>query len=184
MLGIELDSLTLQARLPRDKFEHIIALLDNWSSKQHCTRKELESLIGNLQLACKVIPQGCTLLWRMRQDDHPIRLNQEFHLDLSWWCEFCHSWGILVFCYPPGGCHYLTFPFLQMWLDLWVIVQSLTANGSLGNGLLLNSLCLSHIKSYSQRSSQLHSEATDGPPIGLDFVQIIWLWLASQVQAP
>ena len=43
VLGIELDSLAPQARLPQDKFDRIIALLDTWSSKQHCMRKELES---------------------------------------------------------------------------------------------------------------------------------------------
>ena len=42
VLGIELDSLALQARLPRNKFECIIALLDTWSSKQYCMRKVLE----------------------------------------------------------------------------------------------------------------------------------------------
>ena len=42
VLGIELDSLALQARLPRNKFERIIALLDTWSSKQYCMRKVLE----------------------------------------------------------------------------------------------------------------------------------------------
>ena len=46
VLGIELDSLTLQARLPLGKFECIAALLESWSTKRHCTRKELESLIG------------------------------------------------------------------------------------------------------------------------------------------
>ena len=42
VLGIELDSLALQARLPRNKFERIIILLDTWSSKQYCMRKVLE----------------------------------------------------------------------------------------------------------------------------------------------
>ena len=48
VLGIELDSMTLQARLPQGKFAHITALLESWLLKQHCTRKELESLIGHL----------------------------------------------------------------------------------------------------------------------------------------
>ena len=37
VLGIELDSLTLQACLPCDKFEHIVALLESWSVKRHCS---------------------------------------------------------------------------------------------------------------------------------------------------
>ena len=99
VLGIELDSMRLQARLPQDKFDRIAALLESWSLKQHCPRKELESVISHLQHGCKVIPQGLTFLRRMinlrsafRQDYHPIRLNQDFRLDLSWWYEFFHSW--------------------------------------------------------------------------------------------
>lgn len=108
VLGIELDSLSLQARLPRDKFDRIAALLESWSIKRHCTRKELESLIGNLQHACKVVPQGRTFLRRMinllsafRRDDHPIRINQDFRLDLRWWREFFHSWDGLSFLLSP-----------------------------------------------------------------------------------
>ena len=36
VLGTELDSMTLQARLPQDKFDRIAALLESWSLKQHC----------------------------------------------------------------------------------------------------------------------------------------------------
>lgn len=53
--GVELDSLTLQAHLPGEKFDRIVVLLESWSAKKHCTCKDLESLIRNLQHACKVI---------------------------------------------------------------------------------------------------------------------------------
>ena len=48
ILGIELDSDKLQARLPADKRDRIIALLEEWSTKRFCKRRELESLIGHL----------------------------------------------------------------------------------------------------------------------------------------
>ena len=38
VLGIELDSLLLQARLPQEKFDCIHTLLVSWSLKRHCTR--------------------------------------------------------------------------------------------------------------------------------------------------
>lgn len=61
VLGIELDSILLQARLSQEKFDGIVALLDSWSTKRHFTRKDLESLIGHLQLdACKVVSPGHT----------------------------------------------------------------------------------------------------------------------------
>ena len=85
ILGIELDSKTLQPRLPAEKRERIVTLFNEWSAKRFCKRRELESLISHLHHACKVAPQGRTFLCRMidllcafRHDDHPIRLNQEF----------------------------------------------------------------------------------------------------------
>ena len=91
ILGIELDSDRLQARLPTEKRDRIVALLEEWSTKRFCKRRELESLIGHLYHACKVAPQGRTFLRRMtdllcafRLDNHPIRLNQEFRRVLTW----------------------------------------------------------------------------------------------------
>ena len=108
VLGIELDSLLLQARLPQEKFDCIHTLLVSWSLKCHCTWKELESFIGNLHHACKVVPSGGNFLRHMinllsafRRHDHPIRLNREFHLDLSWWLEFFQSWNGYSFLLSP-----------------------------------------------------------------------------------
>ena len=58
ILGIELDSKTLQARFPTKKRERIIALPGTWSGKRFCRQHELESLSGNLHHACKIAPQG------------------------------------------------------------------------------------------------------------------------------
>ena len=108
ILGIELDTIKLQVRLPKDKFDLIASLLAFWSNKRHCTRKELEFLIGHLQHACKVIPQGWTFLRRMinlltafRREDHSIRFNREFHLDLALWLEFFTSWNGQSFLLAP-----------------------------------------------------------------------------------
>ena len=131
VLGIESDSLTLQAHLPSDKFERTVALLESWSVKRHCSRKELESLIGTLHHACKVIPQGRTFIQQMTKllsaflrDDHPVRLNREFHLDLSWWCEFFVSWDGLSFLLSPT------------WASLPDFLVSSDAAGALGYGAI------------------------------------------------
>ena len=136
ILGIELDTIKLQARLPKDKFDVIASLLAFWSNKRHCTRKELESLIGHLQHACKVIHQGRTFLRRMinlltafRREDHPIRLNREFHLDLAWWLEFFTSWNGKSFLLAPQW-PYQIFRFHQMPRVLWVTGLFLCPIGS------------------------------------------------------
>lgn len=97
-LGIELNSLTQTARLPHDKLVRTLQLLDQSSSKNWCTRKDLESLIGSLHHVTKVVTPGRTFLRRMidllcafRSPSHPIRLNVEFRRDLAWWLEFMQS---------------------------------------------------------------------------------------------
>ena len=134
ILGLELDSSTLQARLPEEKRDRIIALLDTWSARHFCKRRELESLIGHLHHVCKIAPQGRTFLRRMinllctfRRDDNPIRLNQEFHRDLTWWRKLFQSWDGL------------SFFLMRAWAPLPDFQVSSDAAGSLGFGAIFNS---------------------------------------------
>ena len=62
VLGVELDPMTLQAHLLWDRFGRIAVLLGSWSLGWHCTWRELGSLIGHLQHACKVVPHGRAFL--------------------------------------------------------------------------------------------------------------------------
>ena len=41
------------------------------------------------------------LLAAFHREDHPIRVNREFHLDLSWWLEFFQSWNRYSFLLSP-----------------------------------------------------------------------------------
>ena len=99
-LGIELDSTTMQARLPQDKLTRLRQELATWQVKKSCTRKELEHLVGVLQFACKVVPQGRPFVRRMinllcvpKEPYHHVRLNKEFRSDLLWWYSFVHIWN-------------------------------------------------------------------------------------------
>ena len=62
-LGIEID--TGELRLPQDKLQRLHSLLSQWGDKRVCSRKELESLIGLLNHACKVVRTGRSFLRRM-----------------------------------------------------------------------------------------------------------------------
>ena len=64
-LGIEVDTEVGQLRLPGDKLKRKRALLQQWRARRTCTRKELESLIGLLNHACKVVRSGRSFLRRM-----------------------------------------------------------------------------------------------------------------------
>ena len=111
-LGIEIEALAFQIRLPADKLSRLVSLLDEWSSKRWCLQKELESLCGVLNHACKVVRAGRSFLRRMLDLLHetchpprgrkPIRLNASFRSDLAWWQAFAQSWNGISFLPPPA----------------------------------------------------------------------------------
>ena len=117
----------MQACLPQDKFDRITALLEEWS--RWCKRKEPESLIGHLQLACMVVLQGRSFMRRMinllcafHPYDHLIRLIQEFFLDLARKQAVFQSWN---------GCSFLQYP---QWTLLADFKVSSDTSGALGYG--------------------------------------------------
>ena len=110
-LGIEVDTVAGELRLPVEKMQRLQATLEEWGDRRACTRKELESLIGLLNHACKVVRPGRSFLRRMidllysvRRPPNsviPIRLNCEFRSDLAWWQEFLPGWNGVAFLAPP-----------------------------------------------------------------------------------
>ena len=94
-LGVLLDSQNMIACLPLDKLERTKVELHNWQSKKSCTLRELQSLIGTLQFACRVIVPGRAFLHRMinltcgvTEPHHHIKLNSSFQKDVSMWLVF------------------------------------------------------------------------------------------------
>lgn len=87
-LGITIDTVAGEHRLPSDKLQRLRSLLEEWGDRRHYTRKELESLVGLLNHACKVVRLGRSFLRRMFDflhgthhppgRDHFIHLNRDF----------------------------------------------------------------------------------------------------------
>lgn len=129
-LGIEVDTVAGQLRLPAEKLQRLKTLLREWGNRKSCRRKELESLIGLLNHACKVVRPGRSFLRRMIDLLHaihhppnsttPIRLNIGFRSDLAWWHQFVQQWNGISFLQPPS-----CLPALEMTSD---------ASGSWGCG--------------------------------------------------
>lgn len=99
-MGIVLESVQMEARLPEDKLARIKTLLDSFKGRRSARLIELQSLIGTLQFACKVVVPGRTFLQRMinltrgvPSRFHHVRLNKEFFRDLSMWRVFLTSWN-------------------------------------------------------------------------------------------
>ena len=99
-MGIVLDSLRMEARLPQDKLIRIKDLLGSFQKRRSVRLIELQSLIGTLQFACKVVVPGRTFLQRaidltrgVPNRFHHVRLNREFFQDLAMWRVFISKWN-------------------------------------------------------------------------------------------
>ena len=99
-LGILLDTVKLELRLPEEKLHRLKEMIQLWCGRKSCTKRELLSLLGHLHHACQVVAPGRSFLRRMialskvaKQLHHHIRLNAGFRSDLEWWAIFLADWN-------------------------------------------------------------------------------------------
>ena len=64
-VGIELDTLKSEARLPQDKIEKCITIISGFLVRRKATLKEVQSLHGLLNFACSVVRPGRAFLRRL-----------------------------------------------------------------------------------------------------------------------
>ena len=64
-LGIEIDTVMGQIRLPAEKLRRLIEVLAIWADRRSCTKRELLSLIGSLHHAAAVVRPGRVFLRRL-----------------------------------------------------------------------------------------------------------------------
>ena len=128
-MGIILDTVKMQARLPADKIAHLQGIFEQFQNRRSCTLKELQSLIGTLNFACKVVPPGRPFLQRMialtrnvKQQHHFIKLNKGFFQDLEMWKNFVLNWNGANFFLP------------SLWQDSDSLVLYTDASGTRGFG--------------------------------------------------
>lgn len=60
-LGVEIDSVMIEIRLPIEKLVQMRSTVSNFSRRKKITLRELQSLIGLLNFACNVVVPGRTL---------------------------------------------------------------------------------------------------------------------------
>ena len=115
-LGILIDTLSFELRLPGDKLARLRVLLQSFAHKRSCTMRELESLLGHLSHAATVVRPGRTflrqlfaLLHRTAIPNHHIHFTAGARADLAWWRCFLQTWnGSSFFPLPEPSCHVFT----------------------------------------------------------------------------
>ena len=106
-LGVTLDTIKMEARLPTDKLERCLALVTNYQKQQKITVSQLESLTGLLNFACQVVVPGRPFLRRLyslkegmkkRMPHFRLKLSQGTKQDLNMWESFLRDYnGVTMF---------------------------------------------------------------------------------------
>lgn len=65
LLGIEIDSIRQETRIEASHLNDTLALLAAWEGRSHCTKRQLESLLGTLNFICNVCRLGRTFMHRL-----------------------------------------------------------------------------------------------------------------------
>ncbi len=119
-LGFEIDSEVMAIRLPPEKLAKTLELLRQWQGRKACTRKELESIVGKLSHAARVVVPGRTfirgllgLIRGTRQPHHRIRLSLASRSDIQWWLTFLDSWNGVSMIRSPTELR----PPVHIWTD-------------------------------------------------------------------
>lgn len=99
-LGIEIDTLAMEARLPADKLDRLHALLSTWCLRDRCNLRELQELIGLLHFAATVVPFSRAFIRRLIDfsshfpSQFSVRhLPRSAHSDILWWYHFVRRWN-------------------------------------------------------------------------------------------
>ena len=89
-----------QLRLPREKILRLKGMLSSCIQKRSLTKRELQSLVGLLQFAAKVICPGRPFLRRLfamqqigSSPSYHICLNAPARADMLWWHLFMDRWN-------------------------------------------------------------------------------------------
>ena len=104
-LGVEINSENFTVSITEEKIQDILNICNLWSVKTHCTKRELQSLLGKLLYITKCVKSSRFFLNRMLEllrsshKQEKIILTQNFKQDLNWFKEFVPKFnGTAFFC--------------------------------------------------------------------------------------
>ena len=93
-LGILIDTTKLTMSIPPEMLHQVREPCLNWKLRATCTKRQLQSLLGNLLYIAKCVKPARVFLNRMLQllrdtrDSKVINLTNDFHRDLGWFQKF------------------------------------------------------------------------------------------------
>ena len=132
--GITINTNTLSAHLPQDKILNLKSLLSTIMNRKKITLQQLQSILGHLNFASKVIKPGRCFLRRLydltkgiTQPQHFIKLTKEVRADLKLWHSFLDNYNC---CTLLTGDRFISSHTIKLHSD---------ASGSIGFGCTFKS---------------------------------------------
>ena len=105
-LGIILDTVKMEARLPHDKVERISSFIANFMNRRSVKKRELLQLLGHFNFAARVIIPGrsfvtylINLSTTVNNLNYYVSLSHECREDLKMWHIFLQQWNCVSFFY-------------------------------------------------------------------------------------
>lgn len=104
-LGLEIDTEEMVIRIPVTKIYEIISKIEEILPRKKCKLKQLQSLIGSLNFACRAVVPGRPFCRRLinatcglTKQHHHLRITADMKKDLELWIQFFKNFnGISVF---------------------------------------------------------------------------------------
>jgi hypothetical protein len=91
-LGVSINCIDRTISLPHEKLLALKTLLVKWSNLKSCTKKDLQSFVGKLNWAARVIRGGRTFMRNLidnihtnMESHHFVRLTKAAKSDIAWW---------------------------------------------------------------------------------------------------
>ena len=107
-LGVEINTIKSTVSIPVDKLTQVVTLVNEWLPKTSCSRRQLQSLLGNLLYIHKCVKPARIFVNRMldllraHYDASTITLTPDFHRDLRWFAKFLTKYnGVSYFDHRP-----------------------------------------------------------------------------------
>jgi hypothetical protein len=126
-LGIELDTVALEARLPAARLAALHALMVEWQSLRRASIKQLQSLTGLLNFACACVAPGRYYTRRLisftaqcdalmgGQGRHALNeLDEHALADVRWWVEALKDWNGVSLLYEE---EWRDAPLIELFTD-------------------------------------------------------------------
>ena len=152
IVGIILDSVAMESRLPVNKLKRISGMLKQFLHTNSGVKRELLSLLGHLVFASRVIIPGRTFMSRLFEASkgvkhlyHRVNLATECKADIKMWCYLLSHWnglnGVSMFL-DSEPTFASDLHLLQMQVEKLGMVDIFKASGSPVHGIKIYWLML------------------------------------------